>query len=70
MSNYSSFLIRCWTKREGAEPKYVIEHVQSGQQFRTSRLGEACAWIESVSERPPAKAGTHGEQPGAHGEQQ
>jgi hypothetical protein len=55
MSIYSSFLIRCWLKREGEAPSYVAEHVQSGAQFRSTELAPVCQWIARTNQQVAAQ---------------
>lgn len=51
MSIYSSFLIRCWLKRDGGDPSFVAEHVQSGAQFRAPELAPICQWIAATNQQ-------------------
>ena len=55
MSIYSSFLIRCWLKRDGSPPSFVAEHVQSGEQFRAPDLAAICQWIAQTTEETAAR---------------
>ncbi|MBL8230127.1 MAG: hypothetical protein JNL98_16685 [Bryobacterales bacterium] len=47
---YSSFLVRCWIQPE-SRTSFQVEHVQSGEQFRTASLQEAMAWLESATKK-------------------
>lgn len=46
MKLYSSFLVRCWVIRDGAEKiVFDIEHIQKGERQRTATPEEALQWI-------------------------
>lgn len=46
MKLYSSFLLRCWVIRDGAEKiVFDIEHIQKGERRRLDTPQEALQWI-------------------------
>jgi ATP phosphoribosyltransferase len=59
MSIYTSFLVRCWLKRDhgSAEAAYLVEQVQTGAQLRSHSLAEVCDWVAAINaktvENPP-----------------
>jgi hypothetical protein len=45
---HNSFLLRCWTLRDGQE-RIEIEHIQSGERTRLSSLAAVMEWIGARS---------------------
>lgn len=52
---YGSFLIRCWlpveTEVASSSGTFFVEHVQTGEQFRTHSLEEAVGWIRQTARK-------------------
>jgi len=53
MKLYSSFLVRCWVIRDGAEKTvFDIEHIQKGERQRLATPEEALQWIVTACQNP------------------
>jgi hypothetical protein len=50
-TNYSSFLIRCWSSPDGAA-RLVVEHVQSGERVAVPDFTAAARWLATWAVLP------------------